>query len=61
MQILTKEIDKYKSTFHKGRVISEYIIYIMIDEVIIEAYTELGEENKNNRLRILNNIHGTTN
>jgi len=44
MHILVKRIDTYKSTKHKGKFISEFIIYVMIDEVPIEAYTELSTQ-----------------
>ena len=34
MHILVKEIDVYKSTKHKGKVVSEYIVYLMLDEYV---------------------------
>lgn len=44
MYISVKTIDTLKSTVHKGRVISEYIIYVMIGDVAIKAYTEYGSK-----------------
>lgn len=44
MDILVKEIDVLKSTKFKGKVLSEYIIYLMVDETPIEAYTVFGSD-----------------
>jgi hypothetical protein len=46
MNILVKEIDIYKSKKHKGRIISEFIIYLMMGETIIEAHTAMGDSTK---------------
>jgi hypothetical protein len=57
MQIVVKEIDRLKSSKHKNRVISEYIIYRMVGDTIIEAFTELGDENKERKLKELSNSY----
>jgi hypothetical protein len=51
-KIIIKTIDKLKSSVHKGREISEYLISVAMDngKTQIEAYTELGEDAK--RLRV---------
>lgn len=46
MYILVKKIDEYKSKVHKDKTISEYIIYLMVDDTPIEANTALGEKEK---------------
>jgi len=63
MKIVVKEIDQLKSTKHKNKIINEYIIYVMIGSTIIEAYTEIGDDNKNRKLKELEaqNSYGTTN
>lgn len=50
-KILVKEIEQYKSTFRKDKMISEYMIYLVMDNnKIVSANLELGEDNK--RLRV---------
>lgn len=63
MEIVVKEIDQLKSSKHKNRIISEYIIYLMVGPIIIEAYTEIGDDNKNRKLKELEASisNGTTN
>jgi hypothetical protein len=46
MHILTKVIDEYKSKTHKGKVLNEYIVYLMVDNITIEARTAFGKEQK---------------
>ena len=58
MTILIKENDKYTSNLHKGRFILEYIIYLMIGEVATEAFLEVGETNKDKRLKNILETHG---
>lgn len=57
MKIIIKEIDKLISTLHKGRVITEYLIYLVHDTdgipAPLEAYTEFGEEAKKTRVNEL--------
>jgi len=53
MEIVVKEIDQLKSIKHKNRKITEYIIYLMVGPTIIEAYTEIGDDNKNKKLKEL--------
>lgn len=54
MRIITKEIDQYTSMVHADKIISEYIIYLMIDDMPIEAYTEFGIKGRNKRVEYLN-------
>ena len=60
-KIVIKEIDKLISLKHKGRVIVEYLIYMMeksgSDFRPIAAYTEIGEEAKNIRVNELILLH----
>ena len=44
MEILSKKIDTFKSSKHKGKSIDEYITYLMVDGTRIEAYVTLGLE-----------------
>jgi hypothetical protein len=53
MVLVSKEIDTYNSTKHEGRRVTEFIIYVMNGNTPIAAYTEIGEENRNNRLEQL--------
>jgi hypothetical protein len=62
-KIVIKEIDKLRSFLHRDRVITEYIIYVIIDENRIqpmEAYTELGEDAKKARVNELILLHFIT-
>jgi len=52
-KIVIKEIDKLNSALHKSRVISEYLIYLLKSDTIIEAYTEIGEIAKHERVNEL--------
>ena len=47
-KIVVKEIDKLKSSLHKDRIVTEYLIYLMLGDNTqpLEAYTEFGELNK---------------
>jgi hypothetical protein len=53
MEIVVKEIDQLRSIKHKNRKITEYIIYLMVGPTIIEAHTEIGDDNKNRKLKEL--------
>lgn len=50
-KIIVKEIDKLKSTMFGDKIISEYLIYLVMNqdgnEVTLKGYTEYGEKNKN--------------
>lgn len=49
--IVIKEIDRYYSKKHKGNMISLFIIYLQLqDGTNLSAYTEIGDEAKNNRV-----------
>lgn len=50
MKLLVKEIDSYKSSKFKGKVIAEFIVYVMADETPTEAYTVFGKEAVNNKV-----------
>lgn len=54
MRIVSKEIDQYKSTKHKDKRISEFIIYLMADNTSVEAHVELGPENRDKRIAYYN-------
>ena len=51
-KIVIKEVDMLASALHKDKVVSEYLIYAMIDgsSQPLEAYTEFGDLNKNARV-----------
>lgn len=51
--ILIKEVDQLKSKLHKNRVISEYLIYLMENDVKLACYSELGKESKDMRVNEL--------
>jgi hypothetical protein len=62
-KIIIKEIDQFKSSVHKDKTISEYLIYLMENDVKLGCYSEIGEENKNlmvNEL-LLEHISASTN
>ena len=45
--ILIKEVDRLYSKIHKGKYVSEYIIYLMENDIKLKAISALGEELKN--------------
>jgi len=51
-KILVKELDRYKN-IDKTKVISEYIIYYVVDNNNVEAHIEIGEANKTLRVNSL--------
>jgi hypothetical protein len=51
--ILIKEIDQLQSNLHNDRVVSEYLIYLMQNDVKLECYSELGKEAKDMRVNEL--------
>ncbi len=57
MKVVVKECDRFKSTLHKNRYISEYLIYIMIDDIPIECHSAIGEDAKNDKLLELATNH----
>lgn len=62
-KIVIKEIDKLLSALHKDRVVTEYIIYVIIDGNYVqplEAYTEFGDTAKKNRVNELILLHFIT-
>lgn len=50
MKVVAKEIDKLKSMKHRGRIISEYIIYLYIEGRAILAFIELGKEARDKKI-----------
>jgi hypothetical protein len=50
MKILVKECDRLKSSLHKGRYVSEYIIYLIDKEIPIECHTVIGLDAKNDKI-----------
>lgn len=49
-KIVIKEIDKLVSVVSPQRVVTEFIIYYMVDGIKVEAHTELGDESKKIRV-----------
>jgi len=58
-KIIIKEIDRFKSIKHKYKYVSEYLIYLDCDEagLHINAYTEIGDTAKRDRVNELLLIH----
>jgi hypothetical protein len=54
-EIIVKEIDTLTSKLHKGRVITEYLIYLMENDVKLACYSVIGDEAKNNKIIELEN------
>lgn len=52
MKIIVKETDRLFSKLHKGKFVSEYLIYLDLDgfNVNIQAHIEIGVEAKNFRV-----------
>ena len=57
MRILVKTCDVFKSLNHKQKYFYEFIIYVMVDDTPIEAYTEIGGELRNKRIKELMSLH----
>jgi hypothetical protein len=51
--ILIKEIDQLHSNLHKNRMVSEYLVYLIQNDVKLECYSELGKEAKDMRVNEL--------
>ena len=51
--ILIKEVDQLKSKLHKNKVISEYLVYLIENDVKLACYSELGKESKDMRVNEL--------
>jgi hypothetical protein len=56
-RIIVKEIDKLKSGVFENKVISEYLIYLILNQgsgdIILQGFTEYGEKNKDTRINEL--------
>jgi hypothetical protein len=53
-KIVIKEIDQYQSSRFKNKTISEYLIYVLVDDKQAHsAYTEFGETAKKLRVNSL--------
>jgi hypothetical protein len=51
--ILIKEVDRLYSKIHKGKYISEYIIYLMENDVKLKAVSVFGEKQKNTHTTVM--------
>jgi hypothetical protein len=51
--IIIKEIDQLQSKLHKNRLVSEYLVYLMQNDVKLACYSELGKESKDMRVNEL--------
>jgi hypothetical protein len=51
--ILIKEVDQLHSKVHKNRLVSEYLVYLMENDVKLACYSELGKESKDMRVNEL--------
>jgi hypothetical protein len=51
--ILIKEVDQLHSKVHKNKLVSEYLVYLMQNDVKLACYSELGKENKDMRVNEL--------
>ena len=49
--IEVKELDKYQSSVFKDKIIIEYLIYYLVDNVRKAAFVELGEIAKETRIK----------
>ena len=57
--IIIKQSDLLYSKIHKDKVIVEYLIYLMENDVKLACYIEIGDESKDNRLnKLINNNFG---
>jgi len=52
-KIIVKEFDRLHSKTFKGKFISEYIIYLMDNDIKLETYTEIGDKAKNERVEMI--------
>ncbi len=59
-KIVVKEIDKYTSKLCCNKTISEFLIYLMVDDIKAHAYIEIGEEAKKQRINELILTHFMT-
>ncbi len=57
MKIIIKESDRLKSSLHKNRSVSEYLVYLMNDKTAIECHNVIGNEAKNIKVNELLTIH----
>lgn len=52
-KIIVKEFDRLHSKTFKGKFISEYLIYLMDNDIKLETYIELGDKAKNARVEMI--------
>jgi len=50
-KIIVKEVDRLHGKKNKNKIISEYLIYLKIDDVNIKCYNEFGHNAKNDRVK----------
>lgn len=53
MKIIIKESDRLRSSLHKNRVISEYLVYLMNEDVAIKCFNLIGNEAKKDKVNEL--------
>lgn len=51
--ILIKEVDQLKSKLHKNKVITEYLVYLIENDVKLACYSEFGSKSKDMRVNEL--------
>jgi len=56
-RIVVKEIDKLKSSMFGDKLVSEYLIYLILNQgggdIVLHGFTEYGEQNKEARINEL--------
>ena len=52
-KIIIKEIDVFKSKLFKNKTISEYLISVILNDICVSAYPEIGEVAKKERVNEL--------
>lgn len=51
--ILIKEVDRLYSKIHKEKYVSEYIIYLIENDVKLKAISVFGEKQKNTHITVM--------
>lgn len=51
--ILIKEIDVLRSKMHRGKKITEYLVYLIENDIKLACYSEIGVDAKNLRVNEL--------
>jgi len=53
MKILIKENDRLKSSMHKNRLVSEYLVYLMSDKMALQCFNVIGDDAKKDKVNEL--------